>query len=666
MLNKRAHLRRTNRYFPILQKAAAYVCAAATLLSVLLLPTPPQARAVTCGAAGFVDIGGGQCRGYITAGTTSFVVPADWSSTNTIECVGAGGNGSNGTKGSNSGAGGGGGAYAAVSNLVLSGTKTVAVAVGGSEGDTYFNGAASSTASLSCAAGKNASATTAGAGGSTANSTGTTRFAGGAGGAGLNANSIGGGAGGGAAGPLGAGGAGGGATTLVAPGNGGGGANNGTNGATATLSNQGGSGGTGGEAGSTPGTGSTSGIPASSGTLGGGGGGGSNSANNAGAQGSTGEQWDATHGPSGGGGSGAGRGGSADAGDAGNGGTYGGGGGGGGAPASGGGGVAGTGGTGGDGLIVITYTPVAGTPPTVTTDAASAVGSASATLNGTITDTGGDTPTARGFASSTDSTLATGVATTTESGSFSTGAFTDSMGGFTGNTTYYFRAFATNSAGTSFGDVLDFLTLPGAPTTPSISLVAATSSTVTWSAPTGGATSYKLQYCVENTTTCTLSTGLTVTSTTTNPSLVGNTTYSFAVRGTNATGDGAFSASSTQLMLPNIPGGPTYSDVTETTMTVSWATPTGGATSYKLERCTGSGCSDFVEVYADTTASFADSALSAGTTYIYRVRATNATGDGLYSATSEQATAEAGGGGTVVRIIRLTGGLRLAGGVRLR
>ncbi len=280
------------------------------------------------------------------------------------------------------------------------------------------------------------------------------------------------------------------------------------------------------------------------------------------------------------------------------------------------------------------------TAPTVTSNAATSITATAATANGNITATGGANATARGFATSTVSNLTSSVSTTTFTGSFGTGAFsaTYSNTNLTGNTTYYFRAYATNPVGTSYGNILNFLTLPDTPGTPTFGTVTATTTVVSWTAPTGGTATYKLQYCVNGSTPCTLSTGLAVTSTTTNP-LVGNTTYSYAVRGTNTTGDGVFSASSTQLTLPDVPGTPTFSNITASAMRVSWAAPTGGASTYKVERCTGSGCSNFVEIASGVaTAFYDDSGLDAVTTYRYRIRGTNATGDGLYSTPAEQAT----------------------------
>lgn len=90
--------------------------------------------------------------------------------------------------------------------------------------------------------------------------------------------------------------------------------------------------------------------------------------------------------------------------------------------------------------------------PTVSTQSASASAN-TATLNGTIVTTGGTNPTIRGFAWGTDPTLATVISTTTESGSFSTGAFTALISNLACNTAYYSRAYATNSIGTAFGAI---------------------------------------------------------------------------------------------------------------------------------------------------------------------------------------------------------------------
>ncbi len=92
--------------------------------------------------------------------------------------------------------------------------------------------------------------------------------------------------------------------------------------------------------------------------------------------------------------------------------------------------------------------------PTVTTDAATGEGAIAATLNGTPDDDGGEVCEC-GFQWGLD----TGYGTITSTESKTKGqTFSQVIGGLAPNTTYHFRAFATNSAGTSFGADRTFTT----------------------------------------------------------------------------------------------------------------------------------------------------------------------------------------------------------------
>ena len=96
--------------------------------------------------------------------------------------------------------------------------------------------------------------------------------------------------------------------------------------------------------------------------------------------------------------------------------------------------------------------------PTVTTTAISDIDKTTATGGGNITDDGGATVTARGICWSTSQNpTISGDHTTDGTG---TGSFTSAMTALTANTTYYVRAYATNSAGTAYGEEVSFTTLP--------------------------------------------------------------------------------------------------------------------------------------------------------------------------------------------------------------
>ena len=98
------------------------------------------------------------------------------------------------------------------------------------------------------------------------------------------------------------------------------------------------------------------------------------------------------------------------------------------------------------------------TEPTVTTATITNIDKTTATGGGNVTADGGATVTARGICWSTSQNpTSAGDHTTDGTG---TGSFTSAMTGLTANTTYYVRAYATNSAGTAYGEQVSFTTLP--------------------------------------------------------------------------------------------------------------------------------------------------------------------------------------------------------------
>jgi hypothetical protein len=108
----------------------------------------------------------------------------------------------------------------------------------------------------------------------------------------------------------------------------------------------------------------------------------------------------------------------------------------------------------------ITYTiPNPGNLATLTTTAASSITDISAVSGGNITNDGGSLITQRGICYSTSPSPTT-ANTSIISGS-GTGSFTSNLTSLTASTTYYVRAYATNSAGTAYGNELSFTTTAG-------------------------------------------------------------------------------------------------------------------------------------------------------------------------------------------------------------
>ena len=97
--------------------------------------------------------------------------------------------------------------------------------------------------------------------------------------------------------------------------------------------------------------------------------------------------------------------------------------------------------------------------PTVTTQAVSSITSTTATGNGNITDLGSPNPIQYGVVWSTSTNPTIALTTKTTQGAVSaTGAFISNITGLTAGTTYYVRAYATNTANTSYGAEVSFTT----------------------------------------------------------------------------------------------------------------------------------------------------------------------------------------------------------------
>lgn len=99
------------------------------------------------------------------------------------------------------------------------------------------------------------------------------------------------------------------------------------------------------------------------------------------------------------------------------------------------------------------------TAPTVTTNAASAIGSTSATGNGSVDSDGGAAITERGFVWSTSVNPTTADSKVTVAGT--TGSYSGSMTSLVASTFYHYRAYAVNSVGTSYGADTTFTTGSG-------------------------------------------------------------------------------------------------------------------------------------------------------------------------------------------------------------
>jgi regulation of enolase protein 1 (concanavalin A-like superfamily)/fibronectin type 3 domain-containing protein len=115
--------------------------------------------------------------------------------------------------------------------------------------------------------------------------------------------------------------------------------------------------------------------------------------------------------------------------------------------------------------------------------------------------------------------------------------------------------------------------------------------------------------------------------------VIGTGTYTYRVRATASAGDSGYSntAASAPLARPAAPTGLTAAALSTTQVKLTWADNSASEAGFKIERSTSN--VDFVQVGVadDDTTSYTDVSLAAGTTYYYRVRASNSAGDSAYS-----------------------------------
>jgi len=125
----------------------------------------------------------------------------------------------------------------------------------------------------------------------------------------------------------------------------------------------------------------------------------------------------------------------------------------------------------------VSFTTTASTP-TLTTAAISSIAANSANSGGEVTSIGGSALTAVGVCWSTSQNPTIGNSNTNNG----TGTpFTSNLTGLTYSTTYYVRAYATNGAGTSYGNQVSFTTTAPASNTPTFtSSITVSGSTVAY------------------------------------------------------------------------------------------------------------------------------------------------------------------------------------------
>jgi len=299
----------------------------------------------------------------------------------------------------------------------------------------------------------------------------------------------------------------------------------------------------------------------------------------------------------------------------------------------------------------VSFTTGSVTPvvPTLTTTAASSITSITAKSGGNITSDGGALVTARGVCWSTSVNPTTALSTKTTDGT-GTGSFISSITGLTANTTYYVRAYATNSAGTAYGlPQISFKTLQNVSTptvtTTSVTTYTTTSATVGGNVTASGGTTVSERgvYWGTSQNPQTTGTKLQIGSgtglfSTSLSGLIPNTTYYIKAYAINSAGTayGTQESFTTNSVSPVVPTLTTtaVSSITSTTATsggnissdggvavtakgVCWSTTSNPTTALSTKTTDGTGTGSFTSSITG---------LTANTTYYVRAYATNSAG----------------------------------------
>ena len=94
---------------------------------------------------------------------------------------------------------------------------------------------------------------------------------------------------------------------------------------------------------------------------------------------------------------------------------------------------------------------------------------------------------------------------------------------------------------------------------------------------------------------------------------------------------------------PAAPTNLTATAISSSQINLTWVDSDTSEQGFKIERCTGAGCSDFTQIatVGANITSYSNTGLTASTSYSYRVRAYNAVGDSDYSNTASAVTSQA-------------------------
>jgi microbial collagenase len=224
-----------------------------------------------------------------------------------------------------------------------------------------------------------------------------------------------------------------------------------------------------------------------------------------------------------------------------------------------------------------------------------------------------------------------------------------------------------NPSGSGCGGGGTDTTPPSKPSNLSTTVRSSSQIDLVWSASTDGGGSglagYRIERCQGATCSNFSEIGTTASPQFSSTGLAASTTYRYRVRAFDGAGNasgyssvasGTTSAGATDTTPPSTPTGVSANVRGSAQIDLSWSasTDTGGSglAGYRIERCQGASCTSFSEIGTTTSTQFSNTGLSAATTYRYRLRAVDGSGNvSGYSSVTSATTSSNGGGSTVLQ-----------------
>lgn len=183
------------------------------------------------------------------------------------------------------------------------------------------------------------------------------------------------------------------------------------------------------------------------------------------------------------------------------------------------------------------------------------------------------------------------------------------------------------------------LTDQTSPTTPATLTATRSSHTIadlSWDASSDavGVTSYRVERCTGASCTDFAQIATPTAASYSDTGLTAGTTYRYRVRANDAAENPSgyspiADAAALETAPPTAPASLSATAVSETQINLSWAASTDnvGVQNYRVERCTGASCTSLSQIETPAATTHSDTGLTASTTYRYRVRASDASGN---------------------------------------